>query len=147
MKFILEEVVRRLLNYLILVAKGNNREEKLEFLLKNCLLAVALSLIVTISVSSRYAVDKMYLADLERSITKLDIFMEKQQENMDQLYAINSDQYKTLIFLKKKSDGQLIDIHRLLKDKKLSEIENEELKKKIVELNRLITECQVRNKK
>lgn len=68
------------------------------------------------------------MADLEKSVEKIDTFMGTQQENMNQLFRINGEQYTTIMRLSNENKDMRADILVILKSKDEIEQENRRLK-------------------
>lgn len=112
MNIFLRELTNRLISYLIRISKGDTYEEKQEHLLKKTLLFTLMTVILALTITSKYLVLGWYMSDLEKSIEKIDTFMGTQQENMNQLFRINTDQYTENQRLSKSN----IELKRDLKD-------------------------------
>lgn len=128
MNIFLRELTNRLISYLIRVSKGDTNEERIEHLLKKTLLFALMSMILAATMTSKYLVTGWYMADLERSVEKIDTFMGTQQENMNQLFRINGEQYTTIMRLSNENKDMRADILVILKNKDEVEQENRRLK-------------------
>ncbi len=131
MNMFLRELSSRIISYLIRVSKGATYEEKQEHLLKKVLLFALMMAIMGATMTAKYIVTGWYMSDLERSVEKIDTFMGTQQENMNQLFRINTDQYGEI----QKKNGKLkemeSDIHDLLEANAALKLENQELNNKL----------------
>lgn len=136
MSVFLKELTNRAISYLIRVSRGDSYEEKIEHLLKKSLLFTFMSLIFAATMASKYLVANWYLDDLERSLTKVDMFMGTQQENMNRLFRINEDQYNSIIKLTKENKDTKDDVRTLLQKQTKLESENQELNLKLNETKR-----------
>lgn len=127
MNIFLRELTNRIISYLIRISKGETSEEKQEHLLKKVLLFALMMAIMGATMTAKYIVTGWYMNDLERSVEKIDSFMGTQQENMNQLFRINSDQYGEI----QRKDEQLkevqADIHKVLLENAALKEQNQEL--------------------
>jgi hypothetical protein len=55
-----------------------------------------MSFILTLTMTFKYFLAGWYVNDLEKAVSKIDVFMGEQQSNMTQLFNINKDQYTEL---------------------------------------------------
>lgn len=130
MNIFLMELTNRIISYLIRVTKGATYEEKQEHLLKKVLLFALMMAILATTMSAKYIVIGWYMSDLEHSVEKIDSFMGTQQENMNQLFRINTDQYAEIQKKNDKLKEMDSDIHKLLDENAQLKKDNEVLKKK-----------------
>lgn len=131
MNIFLRELTNRIISYLIRITKGTTYEEKQEHLLKKVLLFALMMAILGGTMTAKYIVTGWYMSDLERSVEKIDFFMGTQQENMNQLFRINTDQYGEI---QKKNDRLKemdSDIHKLLEENAQLKKDNADLKNKV----------------
>lgn len=119
MNMFLRELTYRIISYLIRITKGATYEEKQEHLLKKVLLFALMMAILATTMTAKYIVTGWYMADLERSVEKIDSFMGTQQENMNQLFRINTDQYGEIQKKNDKLKEMDSDIHKLLEENAL----------------------------
>ena len=129
----LKELVNRLINYLIRISKGESYQEKIVHLLRKTLLFSFMALLLCGTMTSKYLVADWYLADLEKSVVKIDQFMGTQQENMNQLFRINADQYSTVIKLGRENKALKADMQQSLRTQKRLEYENRVLRDRLKE--------------
>lgn len=122
MNIFLRELAKRIISYLIRITKGATYEEKQEHLLKKVLLFALMMAILGATMTAKYIVIDWYMADLEHSVEKIDSFMGTQQENMNKLFRINTDQYSEIQKKNDKLKEMDTAIHKLLE-------ENDQLKK------------------
>jgi hypothetical protein len=127
MNIFLRELTNRIISYLIRVSKGATYEEKQEQLLKKVLLFALMMALMAATMTAKYIVTGWYMNDLERSVEKIDTFMGTQQENMNQLFRINTDQYGEIQKKNTKLKEMDADIHNLMD-------ENAKLKSDIAQL-------------
>jgi hypothetical protein len=131
MNIFLRELTIRLISYLVRVSKGDTYEEKQEHLLKKTLLFALMALIMAATMTSKYLVTGWYMNDLEKSVAKIDTFMGTQQENMNQLFRINTDQYTEIQRLAKENIEVRSDIRLVLDANSKLSRENQELRQKL----------------
>lgn len=131
MNIFLRELTNRLISYLIRVSKGDTYEEKQEHLLKKTLLFALMALIMAATMTSKYLVTGWYMNDLEKSVEKIDSFMGTQQENMNQLFRINSDQYSELNRANNENREMRGDINTLLRINAKLRKDNNELERRL----------------
>lgn len=132
----IRELVNRTINILIRWSPGDNFQDKLTFMLKKSLLFLFLSLILTTTMTTKFLISNWKLIDLERSVIKIDEYMGKQQENMNQLFQVNAEQHSAIIQLTKDNAVIKDDIYKALKDQKRLENENKVLKNRLREQNK-----------
>lgn len=134
MNIFLRELTNRLISYLIRVSKGDTQEEKQIHLLKKSLLFSFMALLMASTMTSKYFVIGWHMNDLEKAITKIDVFMGSQQDNINQLFRINKDQYTELERLTKENAELRSDMTLVIKaNGKLEQINSDlehKLKKK-----------------
>ncbi|QZA70717.1 hypothetical protein AH04_244 [Erwinia phage AH04] len=130
MNIFLRELTNRIISYLIRVSKGATYEEKQEHLLKKVLLFALMMAIMGATMTAKYIVTGWYMSDLERSVEKIDTFMGTQQENMNQLFRINTDQYGEIQKKNNTLKEMESDIRKLMDDNAKLKAENQELTEK-----------------
>lgn len=130
MNIFLRELTNRIISYLIRVSKGATYEEKQEHLLKKVLLFALMMAIMGATMTAKYIVTGWYMSDLERSVEKIDTFMGTQQENMNQLFRINTDQYGEIQKKNNTLKEMESDIRKLMDDNAKLKVENQELTEK-----------------
>lgn len=130
MNLFIQELINRLINYLVKISKGETYEEKIEQLLRKTFVVVFFTLLLTTTMTFKYLVSSWYLKDLEKGITKIDQFMSIQQTQINQLFKVNADQLARIQSLKEGAREMLTDIHTLAKENQELIKENEELTKK-----------------
>lgn len=116
MNIFLRELTNRIISYLIRVSKGSTYEEKQEHLLKKVLLFALMMATLAGTMTAKYIVTGWYMNDLERSVEKIDTFMGTQQENMNQLFRINTDQYGEIQKKNEMLKNKDADITKLLEE-------------------------------
>lgn len=131
MNIFLRELTNRIISYLIRITKGATYEEKQEHLLKKVLLFALMMAILGATMTAKYIVTGWYMADLERSVEKIDSFMGTQQENMNQLFRINTDQYAEIQKKNDKLKEMDSAIHKLLEDNAQLKKDNTSLQNKV----------------
>lgn len=131
MNIFLRELTNRIISYLIRITKGTTYEEKQEHLLKKVLLFALMMAILGATMTAKYIVTGWYMADLERSFEKIDSFMGTQQENMNQLFRINTDQYAEIQKKNDKLKEMDSAIHKLLEDNAQLKKDNTSLQNKV----------------
>jgi TolA-binding protein len=131
MNIFLRELTNRIISYLIRITKGTTYEEKQEHLLKKVLLFALMMAILGATMTAKYIVTGWYMADLERSVEKIDSFMGTQQENMNQLFRINTDQYAEIQKKNDKLKEMDSAIHKLLEDNAQLKKDNTSLQNKV----------------
>lgn len=130
MNIFLRELTNRLISYLIRISKGETNLEKLEHLLKKVLLFSLMMLLLATTMTGKYIVVGWSMYDLEKSVDKIDTFMGTQQENMTQLFRINSDQYVEIQKITKENKEYRTDIKLALEENMRLKEELNKLKKK-----------------
>lgn len=113
MNVFIQELVNRLINYLVRISKGETYEEKLEQLLRKTLMVTLFTLLFTATMTSKYLVSSWYLQDLEKAITKIDQFMSTQQNQINQLFKVNADQLARIQVLKEGAKELLEDVRTM----------------------------------
>jgi TolA-binding protein len=131
MNIFLRELTNRIISYLIRVSKGATYEEKQEQLLKKVLLFALMMAIMAATMTAKYIVTGWYMNDLERSVEKIDTFMGTQQENMNQLFRINTDQYGEIQKKNRTIKEMNDDIHKLMGDNAKLQEDNQALTDKL----------------
>ena len=131
MNIFLRELTSRIISYLIRITKGATYEEKQEHLLKKVLLFALMMAILGATMTAKYIVTGWYMADLERSVEKIDSFMGTQQENMNQLFRINTDQYGEIQKKNDKLKEMDSAIHKLLEENAQLKKDNTNLQNKV----------------
>lgn len=131
MNVFLQELINRLINYLVRISKGDTYEEKLEQLLRKTLVITFFTVLLTATMTSKYLVSSWYLQDLEKAITKIDQFMGTQSNQINQLFKINNDYMARLQNFREATDEMLHDIRSLGQENQDLKAENKELKDKL----------------
>lgn len=131
MNIFLRELTSRIISYLIRITKGATYEEKQEHLLKKVLLFALMMAILGATMTAKYIVTGWYMSDLERSVEKIDSFMGTQQENMNQLFRINTDQYGEIQKKNDKLKEMDSAIHKLLEENAQLKKDNTNLQNKV----------------
>lgn len=131
MNIFLRELTSRIISYLIRITKGTTYEEKQEHLLKKVLLFALMMAILGATMTAKYIVTGWYMSDLERSVEKIDSFMGTQQENMNQLFRINTDQYAEIQKKNDKLKEMDSAIHKLLEENAQLKKDNTSLQNKV----------------
>lgn len=131
MNVFLQELINRLINYLVRISKGDTYEEKLEQLLRKTLVITFFTVLLTATMTSKYLVSSWYLQDLEKAITKIDQFMGTQSNQINQLFKINNDYMARLQNFREATDEMLHDIRSLGQENQDLKKENKELKDKL----------------
>lgn len=131
MNVFLQELINRLINYLVRISKGDTYEEKLEQLLRKTLVITFFTVLLTATMTSKYLVSSWYLQDLEKAITKIDQFMGTQSNQINQLFKINNDYMARLQNFREATDEMVHDIRSLGQENQDLKAENKELKDKL----------------
>lgn len=128
MNIFLREIINRFINYLVNNSSGGSYEEKIESLLRKTLLFCFMALVLAGTMTSKFLVGHWYLEDLEKSLVKIDQFMVTQQSNINQMFRINGDQYKTIVKLNKENRDLRDNIRMLVVSQISLEKENKALR-------------------
>ena len=131
MNVFLQELINRLINYLVRISKGDTYEEKLEQLLRKTLVITFFTVLLTATMTSKYLVSSWYSQDPEKAITKIDQFMGTQSNQINQLFKINNDYMARLQNFREATDEMLHDIRSLGQENQDLKAENKELKDKL----------------
>lgn len=131
MNVFLQELINRLINYLVRISKGETYEEKIEQLLRKTLVITFFTVLLTATMTSKYLVSSWYLQDLEKAITKIDQFMGTQSNQINQLFKINNDYMARLQNFREATEEMLHDIRTLSQENQDLKTENKELRDKL----------------
>lgn len=131
MNVFMQELIDRLINYLVRISKGETYEEKIEQLLRKTLVVTFFTVLMTATMSSKYLVSSWYLQDLEAAISKIDQFMNTQSNQISQLFKINNDYMGRLENFKEAGGRMIHDIKALDEENQELKKENQELKEKL----------------
>lgn len=131
MNVFLQELINRLINYLVRISKGETYEEKIEQLLRKTLVITFFTVLLTATMTSKYLVSSWYLQDLEKAITKIDQFMGTQSNQINQLFRINNDYMARLQNFREATEEMLHDIRTLSQENQDLRTENKELREKL----------------
>lgn len=131
MNVFMQELISRLINYLVRISKGETYEEKIEQLLRKTLVVTFFSALLTATMTSKYLVSSWYLQDLETAITKIDNFMGTQSNQINQLFKINNDYMGRLENFRSATNEMLHDLRTLNENNKELAQKNKELQEQL----------------
>lgn len=131
MNVFMQELINRLINYLVRISKGETYEEKIEQLLRKTLVVTFFTVLLTATMTSKYLVSSWYLQDLETAIAKIDTFMGTQSNQINQLFKINNEYMARLENLRRSTSEMIHDIRTLNQNNKDLAEENQELRDKL----------------
>lgn len=131
MNVFMQELINRLINYLVRISKGDTYEEKIEQLLRKTLVVTFFTVLLTATMTSKYLVSSWYLQDLEAAITKIDTFMGTQSNQINQLFKINNEYMARLENLRRSTSEMIHDLRTLNQNNKELAEENQELREEL----------------